>query len=249
MFSMAPRRRSGAGVSAQNMANTIRAAERRKQHRTAIWALPLAGAVALGAGYAAAAVSNWYAGLAVGVVLIVLTLRRIYRSSGSTWATGAAGERRTRRILVPLIWSGLGRWAVLHDRQVPRSSANLDHLIFGPCGPVYVDTKTWKSKKSSVRLDRRGHLWYGTHSQQKKLETVVWEASRAAEVLGCPVRPVIAVHHAAIPPGGLLSAGVTVIQASELRAFLRALPKEPGWKRARIRQAHHLADQQLRPAA
>jgi hypothetical protein len=243
------KRRPGAGASAQAMADTIRAAERRKQHRTAAWALPLLVIpVAVGIGYLVAAVTSWHAGLAVAAVTAVLALRRLYRSKGSTWATGAAGERRTRWILAPLVWFGLGRWAVLHDRQIPRSRANLDHLVLGKCGPVYVDTKTWKSKKAKVHL-RGGKLWYGNHPQQKSLDTVLWEAGRAAEALGHPVQAVVAVHYAAVPPGGLISQGVTIIQSSELRRFLRALPKAPGWNRARIATAYRRADIQLPPAA
>ncbi|MER6121444.1 nuclease-related domain-containing protein [Streptomyces sp. NPDC001795] len=242
------RRRTGAGASAQAMADTIRATERRKQHLTALWALPLLVIpTAVTAGYLAAITTNRQAGIAVTIVVTVLALRRIYRTKGSTWATGAAGERRTRRILAPLVWCGLGRWAVLHDRQIPRSRANLDHLVIGRCGPVYIDTKTWKAKNAKVHL-RRGQLWYGKHPQQKTLDTVLWEASRAAEVLGHPVLPVVAVHYAAVPAGGLISSGVTIIPAGELRGFLRALPKAPGWNRARIASARRLADQHLRPA-
>ncbi|MFF8786758.1 nuclease-related domain-containing protein [Streptomyces sp. NPDC015125] len=245
----ASKRRSGAGASAQAMADTIRSAERRRQHRTAIWVLPSATIPSVGAGWLTAAVTDWYAGAAVIAVLAALVLRRIYRSKGSSWATGAAGERRTRRILIPLVWTSFGRWVVLHDRQIPRSRANLDHLIFGQCGPVYVDTKTWKSRTSKVRLDDRGRLWYGRYSQQGTLDTVNWEAERAAQALGHPVQRVVAVHYADIPPGGLVSAGVTIVQGTELRRHLRSLPKEPGWNRSRIRKTALLADQQLRPAA
>ena len=242
------KRRTGAGASAQAMADSIRAAERRRQHRTALWALPLLVLpAAITAGYLTAITTNRNVGLAVTTVVTVLALRRIYRTKGSTWATGAAGERRTRWILAPLVWCGLGHWAVLHDRQIPRSRANLDHLVLGRCGPVYVDTKTWKAKNAKVYL-RRGQLWYGNWPQQQTLDTVLWEARRAAEVLGHPVLAVVAVHHAAVPPGGLISSGVTIIPASELRPFLRALPKAPGWNRARIASAYRLADKQLRPA-
>ncbi|MET8605549.1 nuclease-related domain-containing protein [Streptomyces rubiginosohelvolus] len=175
-------------------------------------------------------------------------LRRLYRSEGSSWATGAAGERRTRRILAPLVWFGFGRWAVLHDRQIPRSRANLDHLVIGCSGPSYVDTKSWKSKSSRVRVDARGRLWYGRYPQQRTVATVLWEAERAAEVLGHPVRPIIAVHHAVIPRGGLVCGGVTIVQATELRRHLRSLPREPGWNRRRIRGAARLANVRLRPA-
>ncbi|MEO3976927.1 nuclease-related domain-containing protein [Streptomyces sp. CAU 1734] len=179
---------------------------------------------------------------------MVLALHRIYRTKGSTWATGAAGERRTRRILAPLVWAGFGRWAVLHDRQIPRSRANLDHLVLGPCGPVYVDTKTWRSRTARVHMRGAG-LWYGGHSQQKMLDTVLWEAGRAEEALGHPVQAIVAVHYAAVPRGGLTSQGVTIIPSTELRRYLRALPKVPGWDRARVARAFRRADVHLPPAA
>jgi hypothetical protein len=47
------------------------------------------------------------------------------------WRRGAAGERRTARLLGPLERQG---WAVLHDLAVPGSPANLDHLAIGPGG-------------------------------------------------------------------------------------------------------------------
>ncbi|MFI1189663.1 nuclease-related domain-containing protein [Streptomyces californicus] len=231
------------------MADTIRAEERRKQHRTAAWALPVTTIPTAIAACLTANVTDWRAGSVVFIIAMMTVFRRLYRSKGSSWAAGAAGERRTRRILAPLVWFGFGRWAVLHDRQIPRSRANLDHLVIGRCGLSYVDTKSWRSRSSKVRLDARGSLWYGRYPQQRAVATVVWEAQRAAEVLGYPVRPVIAVHHAAIPPGGLVSNGVTIVQATELRRHLRSLPREPGWHRRRIRAAARLANVRLRPAA
>lgn len=244
------KRRSGAGASAQRMADEIRATERRKQHVTAAWTVPLLVApAAVGATYLTSKATDFRAGLSVGLVLTVLALRRLYRNAGSTWARGAAGERKTARILRPLIWFGFGLWAVIHDFQIRGSRANGDHLVIGPCGPVYVDTKTWSAKNARVTTDRHGRLWYGRFPQQKAVETVLWEASSAAQALGHPVRSVIAVHHAAIPPGGLFSGGVTVIQARELRRYLRDLPREPDWNRARVASAYRLATHRLRPAA
>ncbi|WP_432156220.1 nuclease-related domain-containing protein [Streptomyces sp. bgisy153] len=240
--------RTGAGASAQRMADTIRAAERRKQHRTAAWAGPLLIApTAGGAAYLTAAATNAHAGIAVALTITVLALRRLYRNGGSTWARGAAGERKTARILRPLVWFGLGAWAVIHDFRVG-SKYNGDHLVVGRCGPVYVDTKTWAAKNARVTTDRHGRLWYGRYPQQKTIETVLWEADSVAQALGHPVRAVIAVHHAPVPRGGLFSGGVTIVQASELRRYLRDLPREQGWNRARVASAYRLARHRLQPA-
>lgn len=242
------KRRLGAGASAQRKADAIRAAERRRQHRTASWLLPLVVAPLAGAGgYLTGHATDRDAGLAVTLVTAVLALRLVYRSKGSTWARGAAGERLTRRLLTPLVWRGLGRWAVLHDRQVPGSRANLDHIVLGPPGALYIDTKTWSSPRSAVRLDRNGALWYGRHPQAAAMRTVKWEAEQAARALGCPVRPIVAVHHAAVPPAGLHTEGLVVLPAKELRRYLRALPRQPGWDRASIQALREKGDALLPP--
>ncbi|WP_171908761.1 nuclease-related domain-containing protein [Streptomyces nanshensis] len=235
------------------MARTIRGAERRRQHRRARWILPFVAAAAGFAGYGASeATGRWHAGVALGAVLFVLALHRLYRTSGRSrsWRTGARGERRTARHLAPLSWAGKGRWAILHDRQVPSSRANLDTIVLGPCGAVYVDTKAWMSQSSKVRM-RDGQLWYGRFSQQRSMDTVRWEADRAAAVLNCPVRAVVAVHGAAIPPGGLHvpGNGVTVLQARELRSYLRRLPHEHGWSRRRVQVTRLKANVLLPPAS
>ncbi|MFI0742535.1 nuclease-related domain-containing protein [Streptomyces sp. NPDC021100] len=229
------------------MAIRLRAVERAKQHRTALWAMPPLLAVALGTGYAvAAACGAWPAGVATAAAIAITGLRYIYRSKGSSWATGAAGERRTARLLAPLSWSC--RYAVLHDRAVPNSRANLDHLVIGRAGPLYIDTKTWTSKKSAVRL-RRGELWYGNYSQTRALATVRWEADQAAKALGWPVQAVVAVHGATVPGGRIHFGDVTVIQAAQLRRYIKSLPAAPGWDRAMIRETTRVAEQRLKPAS
>jgi hypothetical protein len=54
------------------------------------------------------------------------------------WRQGAAGERRTARLLDPLERHG---WAVLHDLALPDSRANVDHLAIGPGGVFVIDSK------------------------------------------------------------------------------------------------------------
>jgi Nuclease-related domain len=53
------------------------------------------------------------------------------------WRRGAAGERRTARLLGQLERHG---WAVLHDLALPGSRANLDHLAIGPGGVFVIDS-------------------------------------------------------------------------------------------------------------
>lgn len=46
-------------------------------------------------------------------------------------ALGAEWEQHTAAMLAPLEAAG---WRLLHDRALPGSSANLDHVLVSPCG-------------------------------------------------------------------------------------------------------------------
>jgi hypothetical protein len=56
---------------------------------------------------------------------------------------GARRQRRasTRKLLDPLREKGI---AVLHDRRIPRSKGNIDHLVVVPWGVFVVDAKNYK---------------------------------------------------------------------------------------------------------
>lgn len=63
------------------------------------------------------------------------------------WATGAVGEERLGRRLDaaagPLV-------RVLHDRGIPGSRANLDHLVVCPTGLFVVDAKRYKGRPHRI---------------------------------------------------------------------------------------------------
>ena len=73
------------------------------------------------------------------------------------WRRGAAGERRTARLLDLLERHG---WAVLHDLAVPGSAANIDHLAIGPGGVFVIDSKQYRGR---LQLDGSGRLWHGRY--------------------------------------------------------------------------------------
>ncbi|MEW1912353.1 nuclease-related domain-containing protein [Kitasatospora sp. NPDC085895] len=212
--------RNEAGASAARMARRRGVAARRRLRRSWKWRLPLLATVgvvgwwatpSVGSGIFLAVVAAM--GMAYTVVLTFVVGR------GGSWAVGAAGERRTARLLVPLERAG---WTVLHDRAIPGSSANLDHLLIAPGGEVvYIDTKNWVSRRSQL-LVRKGQLWYGGHCQTRALQTVAWEARQAELVLGVPVAAYVAVHGAKVPRGVLHLEGVTIANAAPLVRRLRA---------------------------
>jgi hypothetical protein len=134
---------------------------------------------------------------------------------------GAAGERRTARLLGPLERRG---WAVLHDLAVPRSRANIDHLVIGPAGVFVIDSKQYRGR---LKLDPSGRLWHGRYSLAPTLRAVAVEADQAAQVLpdpGVAVVPIVAVHGAQVPWGKVVTDGVPVVPARRLPSLLRELP-------------------------
>jgi hypothetical protein len=58
------------------------------------------------------------------------------------WATGAAGEKA----LAAFLLKRCPEVIVLHDRRIPRSRANIDHLAVAPSGVYVIDAKVYKGK-------------------------------------------------------------------------------------------------------
>ena len=120
------------------------------------------------------------------------------------WRRGAAGERRTARLLGPLERQG---WAVLHDLAVPGSRANLDHLVIGSGGVFAIDSKQYRGR---LQLDPVGKLWHGRYPLGPTLAAASWEVDRAARVLpdpGMAVVPIVAAHGAPVPWGKVVIDG------------------------------------------
>jgi nuclease-like protein len=137
------------------------------------------------------------------------------------WRRGAAGERRTARLLEPLERQG---WVVLHDLALPGSRANIDHLVIGPGGVFVIDSKQYRGR---LQLDPSGRLWHGRYPLTPALGAVSFEADQAAQVLpdpGVVVLPVVAVHGAQIPWGKVVMDGVPVVPARRLPSMLCELP-------------------------
>jgi hypothetical protein len=144
------------------------------------------------------------------------------------WRCGAAGERRTARLLAQLERHG---WVVLHDLAVPGSRANIDHLAIGPGGVFVIDSKQYRGR---LQLDSSGRLWHGRHPLAPALRVVSFEADQAAQILadqGVTVVPIVVVHGAQVPWGKVVIQGVPVVAARRLPSMLRALPAVLGPER------------------
>lgn len=111
--------------------------------------------------------------------------------STTAWAKGADGERRVGARLDRDVGD---HGIVLHDRGVPRTQANIDHLVVAPSGVWVVDAKEYRGL---VELRDRGgwfksdlRLYVGGRDRSKVVAGVVWQRSVVKVALGDPAIPV-----------------------------------------------------------
>lgn len=96
--------------------------------------------------------------------------------STTAWAQGAAGEERVAKVLA----DRLGDTAVLlHDRKVPRTRGNIDHLAIAASGVWIIDAKRYRGKVE--RRDVGGwfssdlRLFVGGRDRTKLIEGLGWQ--------------------------------------------------------------------------
>ncbi|MEV5554909.1 nuclease-related domain-containing protein [Nonomuraea wenchangensis] len=172
---------------------------------------------------------GWQAAIvAAALVAAVDTVyRRHHHPSITTWRKGAAGERATARRLRQL---ELGGYTVLHDRAIPHSRANIDHLIIGPTGVFVVDSKKWH-RRTRIRPGA-GTLWVGRTPIRKVVGPVLFETEAVKKALyratmhPFEVVAVIAVHGGRLPKWGAINAGgTTILRASRLNGWITRHPR------------------------
>ncbi len=157
------------------------------------------------------------------------------------WRTGAAGEEQTAAVLDPLEADG---YVVLHDRRMPGSRANLDHVVIGPTGVWVVETKSYEG---ALRV-RGGELWIGGRRRPGFVDQARRAAAAVAAALDdVAVTPLLCVHRADFP---LLSrprlAGVAIVGPGRLARVIREGPAvlEP----SEVERLADRAEARLRPA-
>jgi hypothetical protein len=116
---------------------------------------------------------------------------------------GGEWEQKTAEMLAPL--EGVG-WRLLHDRALPGSRANLDHVLVSPCGTavVVLDTKRWHALRPTRLV--RGRVHCGIEDRHGQVEAVARYAAHVARVVGLPagsVWPLLIVHGSPVAGGRL----------------------------------------------
>jgi nuclease-like protein len=124
---------------------------------------------------------------------LVLAVTEDPRST-SAWAYGAQGERALGGMLDRLRDEGM---AVLHDRRIPSTRANIDHVVVGPAGAFAVDAKNYKGRVE--RRDRGGffstnyRLFVGGRDKTRLIAGMTRQVEAMRHVLPptVPVTPII----------------------------------------------------------
>ena len=118
-------------------------------------------------------------GTRVGGLVLALT-----DAPGTTkaWASGAHGEERLATVL-----DGIDGIRALHDRRVPGTKGNIDHLVVGPGGIYVIDAK---NHKGMVRIRDRGglfrpdaRLYVGSRDWSHLVDGLGWQLRAAAVAL------------------------------------------------------------------
>lgn len=133
-----------------------------------------------------------------GRVATMLAVDDRPRRSTEVWAAGAVGEERVADRLDRLAEVGV---VALHDRRIPWTRANIDHIAITPWGVWVVDAKRYRNKRPDVVIEgglfgiggtRR--LTVGGRRKDELVEGVLRQVAEVRRVLGdaAPVRGALA---------------------------------------------------------
>ena len=100
----------------------------------------------------------------------------------SAWRQGADGERKVGQHLDA--WAASSGGLVLHDRRVPGTKANIDHIAINAAGVWVVDAKEYKGMVSISGSILSGPcLRVGGRERTRLTDGVLWQMERVAAAL------------------------------------------------------------------
>jgi hypothetical protein len=118
------------------------------------------------------------------------------RQSTLSWASGAKGERAVAARLARVSTKGV---VSLHDRRIPGSRANIDHIAVGPSGIFVIDSKVVSGKistRATGPIFSRGpvKLFVGGRDKTHDIEGMARQVSVVRNALGdMPLSAVISI--------------------------------------------------------
>lgn len=123
----------------------------------------------------------------LGKVILALTDEP---QSTRSWQSGGKAEGELGEALERLREEGLG---VLHDRRIPGSKANIDHLVIGPAGLFVIDTKRYSGKierrDRGWALDRNWRLYVNGRDKTRLVEAMPRQVDAVRQALASTTLP------------------------------------------------------------
>lgn len=123
----------------------------------------------------------------IGKVATFLAVDDSPRRSTGVWAQGAVGEERVAARLDALAEVGV---VALHDRRIPGTRANIDHLVITPWGIWVIDAKRYINKRPGSRVEGgflgfggANHLTIDGRKKDKLVDGVLWQIERVQAAL------------------------------------------------------------------
>jgi nuclease-like protein len=115
------------------------------------------------------------------------------------WRRGAEGEIKVAYALERAIAQGV---VALHDRRMPGSRGNIDHIAIGPAGVTVIDAKRYRGmieveRRGGLLQERTEHLVVGGRDCTKLVDGVLAQAEAVRQIVGDG-------PHSAVPVRALL---------------------------------------------
>lgn len=127
----------------------------------------------------------------------------------SSWEVGAVGEERVAAILERRLKD---RAVVLHDRRVPGTRGNIDHVVIAPSGVWVVDAKRYTGRverRDVGKFFRRDiRLYVGGRDRTRALHGLGWQLEAVSELVdetGAPVQSMVCLTGADWPAALMVS--------------------------------------------
>ncbi len=146
------------------------------------------------------------------------------------WAKGADGEARVAGILEEAVGD---RYVLLHDRAVPGTRGNIDHIAVGDSVIWVIDAKAWSGTVGTRHVggffSGSEHLRVGGRDRSKYIDGMGWQTKAVMKALGdsvpaVTIRPALCVVGAEWPwfAKPLVFGDVTVAWPSKLVELLKS---------------------------
>lgn len=151
------------------------------------------------------------------------------RQSTKAWERGAVGEERLGDRLDTLISKDI---AVLHDRRIPGTNANIDHIVVTRAAVWVIDAKRYRGRpglkiEGGILRPRVERLLVGSRDCTKLVDGVIKQTDLVREVLGdVPVNGAMCFVEANWPliGGSFVTRGIQVLWPKRLAKLLVDAP-------------------------